>query len=708
MPLSNPQKTDYADPPQGRLGFTFVELSIALALSLLLILLMLVTFRAALQSMKRLDQISRENRMLRVGYFQVTKDADFWNSHADPSFPYMQHAMSARLADAGGAAISFESGQIAAQVQKEAIATGTRNGGFTDANSLYDVRPFRAVKWPMVSTLGGTGNAHVTSYQLPHDPSSWYRNHVQNNLPTGARVIAPLGLCNVCNHRVPRNKETGAMGWYGAGSCCIRLSWNTINESYVFDQATNTYKQCTSTSFRAMEFTDYDVWEECWAWDQQKHFGADFAADGWHDYYGNHDALVDLWVRVGRKAGWQPWHIVGDYAVLSNCEGQRAEEYKNPDLDKTADIRSQATWEMFQQLGVFGLYGYAPVCELNLLQVSSDQESTSTWNLPPDDRKQKNFRRGEIPWMLGLGTGIMRSQAMDKSDDANNPTAASATFATVRANWYNRENYFAAMPTYTNASNETSMMGGASALATDLGRLNTRCPFVNASTRLYLYGNDIYGNAFGTRLFGQQFYRHSQPMGLVYPVAPSRRFGTSAWDHTELNWSTLRPLSPLSFQTDDIARQLAQPMGIEILGYSSSFQIREGPYLTQMVDALVDSTTRLIASDQWQVMRNKHEHPVWHLPRHYQDDPMAPAMKAGAGSDMGVSSSIRRYRFNGLDHAWCKIQVIDAEGKSLSTLNFKTLSSNFRGARDYWGRKSANGLQDGFGTTGLKIGDFYE
>jgi hypothetical protein len=630
---------------------------------------MLVTFRSALQSMKRIEQIGRENRMLRAGYFQATKDADFWCSQADPNFPYMQQHMSARMAN-DGETRTFATDRIRQGVHDKG------SGEYADIDSPFDKRPFRAVEWPKISA---TDTRHITAFRLPHDPTSWYRNHVQCNLPSGAYLAPEMGLCSECFARVPRDSITGQVGIIPSCNNYKTTDGKTYNVP------------CGSTSFVPMAFIDYDSWEECYVWDVQRFFGSDPNYDMYK--IGGPGAVnpcinpvpEDLWRRVGRKAGWQPWHVVGDYAIVSNCEGKRA--VSNAALDAVADTRSIATWKVFEQLGIFGLYGYTTPGEIPLVQVSSENETTQVIaDAIAGQSNAQNFRRGEIPWMLGTNPTTLTTRCIPSS------ASPSATG--------NRTNLYAAFPTYLNASREPGCVGAPSPLAIDLGVIAGRNPSSGIRTRAIagqkLSGdNDIEYNANQYMKLGSiSMFRHAQAMGLCYPSAPTRVTLSSDWDYTALNWDVLQPLQPINFNYSEI---------ITSLGDWQTAQ-NEHIFLSEILQPLSDSMVRIASSEQWRVIRDTKTHQTWHLPRHYQDDPLAPALRANSGLDLGLATNIYRYRFNGVDHAWCQIVVIDSEGKPRQGLHFKTLSTNYRGARGYWGKKGV--IEDNFGNS-MRIGDSF-
>jgi hypothetical protein len=447
--------------------------------------------------------------------------------------------------------------------------------------------------------------------------------------------------------------------------------------------------QCSGTTFVPMAYMDYDAWEECYVWEVQQFFGSDPYPDLVRDLHQGPSAYNpvsnDLWKRVGRKAGWQPWHVVGDYSIVSNCEGNRVNQ--DGTLDKIADARSIATWKVFEQLGIFGLYGYTTPGELALLQVSSTNETTAV--IEGRDNSQ-NYRRGEIPWMLGTKNATVTTRCIS--------SPASASVANVAVN---RTNFYGNMPTYMNMSREPGCVGAPAPLAIDLGIFNSRNAMCGQRTRQHLTS---------TQIQSTMMFRHAQPMALAYPVTPMRTYLTGSWNYDAMNWDVMYPLLPLSLKFDEIATSLGEGQTVGCLAdggqcRTDSLEFHEKQYLARLLSPLNDASVALASNEQWRVIRDKKTYQTWHLPRHYQDDPVAPALHAGSGLDLGLATSIRRYRFNGVDHAWCQIQVVDSEGKPVQALHFKTLSTNFRGARVYWGKKGE--ITDNFGNS-MRIGDSFE
>ena len=144
-----------------RSALTLVEVMISVALSTVVLLLAFTAFRVAAQSISHLGRLETENNLLRHGITQVIDDVDFWNSEANPEFPY------------GRAYAAYQN----------VNASGTRLPD-TDPDLVFNhgnnKRPFRR-------TAVVAGSAEDVNWQLPHDPRSWYRNMVYSN----ARPVQP-------------------------------------------------------------------------------------------------------------------------------------------------------------------------------------------------------------------------------------------------------------------------------------------------------------------------------------------------------------------------------------------------------------------------------------------------------------------------------------------------------------------------------------
>jgi prepilin-type N-terminal cleavage/methylation domain-containing protein len=117
-------------------GFSMLEAMVAVAISTVILLLAASAIRAASQSLRIIKTTAEENALLQRGWIEALQDVDFWNSHANPDFPYLAGPMSDTVTVAGS------------------------------TDHTYDKRPFREV------TFTPTTNPNVL---LPNDPRSWYR-----------------------------------------------------------------------------------------------------------------------------------------------------------------------------------------------------------------------------------------------------------------------------------------------------------------------------------------------------------------------------------------------------------------------------------------------------------------------------------------------------------------------------------------------------
>ncbi|MBA3708538.1 MAG: prepilin-type N-terminal cleavage/methylation domain-containing protein, partial [Planctomycetes bacterium] len=137
--------------PSGRSSqsaFTLIELMISIALSAVILLVAVSAFRQASQTMALMNRLSIENGMLRTGYLLSVNDCDYWNSLANPDYPYLKGYMSDAVPVLGG-------------------------------NSAANKRAFKEVHFSKGSPLPvpATGITNFDpNWDLPHDARSWYRN----------------------------------------------------------------------------------------------------------------------------------------------------------------------------------------------------------------------------------------------------------------------------------------------------------------------------------------------------------------------------------------------------------------------------------------------------------------------------------------------------------------------------------------------------
>ncbi|MBA3707583.1 MAG: prepilin-type N-terminal cleavage/methylation domain-containing protein [Planctomycetes bacterium] len=146
--------------PRRASGFTLIELMIAISLSAVIVMVAVTAFRQAAQTMAVVNRLSVENVLLRTGYFINTEHVDFWNSHANPDFPYGKGHMSDEVVRAG-------------------------DGG----NNIDNKRLFRPVAFHKPDKDGVDFDPN---WELPHDARSWYRNYLTAN-PTPLVYDRSLG-----------------------------------------------------------------------------------------------------------------------------------------------------------------------------------------------------------------------------------------------------------------------------------------------------------------------------------------------------------------------------------------------------------------------------------------------------------------------------------------------------------------------------------
>jgi hypothetical protein len=140
-----------------RYAFTLIELLVAMALGMLILVMAVITFRSTAASMADINRMARETQMLRTGYWIAMRDADFWDSHANPEAPYHK--------------------------------------GFTRVgrglNSAIATRRFMAPVSFSASMAPGAAlsdqDAINPNVFLPHNPASWYRGGIAPPLGIHAR-----------------------------------------------------------------------------------------------------------------------------------------------------------------------------------------------------------------------------------------------------------------------------------------------------------------------------------------------------------------------------------------------------------------------------------------------------------------------------------------------------------------------------------------
>ena len=157
-------------------AFTLIEVVLAVALSTAVLLAGFTAVRSAARSIANLNQVSRENALLHSGVMAAIEDADFWNSEANPEFPWARAYMGFRNVDANGTRLADDA---------DTQATGT--AAYTAANHGSNKRLFRRVDRT-------TGSVEDPNWMLPHDARAWFRNSwLPNNRPAQLWQYTPNG-----------------------------------------------------------------------------------------------------------------------------------------------------------------------------------------------------------------------------------------------------------------------------------------------------------------------------------------------------------------------------------------------------------------------------------------------------------------------------------------------------------------------------------
>lgn len=527
-------------PVPAHRGFTLIELMLAVALSTLLLLVAFVTFRAVTRTIKELQDLAATNRILRTGYLQATKDADYWHSHADPRYPYLRE----------------------------------HNGITTDEDSVYDVRPFRRVEWESPGP-GGEVVAENPAWAQPHDERCWYRNGLLPNVTTG---------------------------------------------NYVFNTGTG---RCD--------------------------FQPDFYCDGI-----SASASTD----GVRPLGWESWHVVGDYAALSN-------------IDQT-DWRGQRPrqqWEISRQLGTRGLLTYLHPGALTLIQASSTNERVDNY-LTVDSRVDTHFRKGEIPWSLNFTNDLVTVRKMFiRQGEARGPADFSSYPGSFRTQYPqpNRGNYALTLPTRFDGSRNEGIALPFLPLVCDF---QTMCSDTLAKNSTRLPENLGSGTLY--------------PMAMLYPTNPLRKtISSTTYDWNDYLYDVYRPLTVIDLTQD-----------------------RSGDDFLSGTTTAVGKSRPMDPDTLFATTMDTHTHTTWHLPDHPTDAMEVDLERSGIASDH-LSTSIVRYLYSGDDLAQCRIIHRDIQSNRSSTLRLRVLTTSYRGARQYWGRVSGrDGLEVAAGRR-VKLGDWY-
>ncbi len=145
-----------------RHAFTLIELLVAMAVGLTVLVLAVATFRSVSASLADITRISRETHLLRTGYLLALRDADFWDSHANPNAPYHKGF----LRKGRGLNSSLQ--------QRRLMAPISFDGSMDPQAALADAQ----VPNP--------------NQMMAHHPGSWYRNGLHPSLGAGINDVGAM------------------------------------------------------------------------------------------------------------------------------------------------------------------------------------------------------------------------------------------------------------------------------------------------------------------------------------------------------------------------------------------------------------------------------------------------------------------------------------------------------------------------------------
>jgi prepilin-type N-terminal cleavage/methylation domain-containing protein len=380
-------------------------------------------------------------------------------------------------------------------------------------------------------------------------------------------------------------------------------------------------------------------------------------------------------VRNELPVGWKMWHLAGDYAALSNIDG-----FSNAAGDNALGTNGyvkrhdhpQQFINTFQELGLTGIFNYQPPGTLNMVLASSINLSA---NRVGD--ASYNSQRGEIPWSfqtdaetINFGTITPTTSHLQGEtrlgDDAYDLDKLS------------KVNYHALMPSNLDALRAPYKMGPTLSVATDLDTISTDS---RVSTHFRFRMNPI-----GMISERYRAYIHTDsarpimPMGLLYPPTPffdptvtdSDFGGEASFSQADTKRTMINPL----FLLNATAPQLK---GYRAGGDTSTAELRNGnPYPSINLDTK-HTHSRL---------RDSHRSTTWHIPQNHTDS-YSPQLTETTGAKLKMGTRIFRYRFNRQDKAEVTVVVQNPRTQETMEFRFNTFSTDFRGARQYWGRASS-------------------
>jgi prepilin-type N-terminal cleavage/methylation domain-containing protein len=303
MSISSTATAHARSAPGARGGFSLIEVMIAIAISATVLLMAAASVRSASASLRKMETISEENHLLVRGWLTAMDDVDYWNSHANPDFPYLAGPM--------------------------ADTTTVEVAGVDTNDHPWDKRPFRSV------TFTDDLNPNLL---LPHDPRSWYR---------GNNMVGTMPMARV------------------APSFNLRFVYLTTEDAIVAERIKTDGRQL-------LEWIQY-------------------------------------------PAGWEPWHMSGDYAGISRAlaGGDGSTEFASEmSADSTnatrigvsrntTDFLPSTQWFLFSELGHMGAAQYLPPGAIVQLARPTTNRSVANIGDPT-----KFFDWGEIPWALASGSRL--------------------------------------------------------------------------------------------------------------------------------------------------------------------------------------------------------------------------------------------------------------------------------------------------------------
>ena len=530
-----------------RPGFTLIEVLVALAVGAMVLLMAFVAVRSAWQTAREVQRQGRINDLLRQGYFQTMNEADFWDSHANPEYPFMQSKMSEVRPDAAGA---------------------------LSGNSPLDKRPFRAVQW----SAYGAADPHRL---VPGTPASWHRTGVMGGLQ-------PL----------PRARR---IGW------AFHPAWHTVLD------ATNPCQE-TMQWFR-------------WAWVDPDGRGTRWLLDT------ENSRVLSQYFEApwNLPAGWDPWHLIGDYAAVGNVhyEPETRSEQAYPAGNKCASV-----FRAFGALGHLGVLAYLSPGTFGIVM----RPTTNRHELGVQGASAVPFDWGEVPWALArAGTGY-------SPVNMSRPSVAEGTPATK-----------VDQPLRYNLS-----IGGPGISTRWFGAIVEGANPPRTS-ELLDHSEDS-GSPNNYWLIDYQAASGSgrQPIAAMYGNRPMRGpTAVAPWDDTELDWLVMDPFR-------------------SITNFSSSgYEMRK----------LDDPSPNKHGSITYLDWFHRYAARTGHVPRIPTNADVG-AARAGGVETMRMSTAVARMYHAGSDRALLSIRINDAERDIAYETSFCALGANLRGARATWGVRS--------------------